>query len=250
MSFPARAGHEVLVLEAAGDVARAAREEVMRAAQAAIEARGRFTIALSGGSTPKALYLLLTTKDFDWSKVHVFFGDERCVAPDRQESNFKMAQESMLLRLKVPPENVHRIQGEMESAEAAAAQYEEELKEVFGSSEGPPQFDLVLLGIGTDGHTASLFPGSSALDESERWVAATWVAKLSRNRITLTFPVLNRAALVIFLIAGDEKAEAARRAIEGAAAGLEVPARRVDPPGGRVVWLLDRLAASKLTTKS
>lgn len=250
MSSAGRPGHEVRVLETAGDVARAAREELVRAAKAAIDARGRFTVVLSGGSTPKALYGSLTAKDVDWGKVHLFFGDERCVSPERQESNFKMVQEALLLRVKIPPENVHRIQGEMESAEIAAAQYEEELRQAFGSSDGPPHFDLVLLGLGTDGHTASLFPGCTALDESERWVAATWVAKLSRTRITLTFPVLNRAALVIFLVAGDEKAEAARRAIEGAPAGLEVPARRIDPPGGRVLWLLDRLAATKLAPKS
>ena len=249
MSFAARTGHETRVVETASDVARAAREELVRAGKSAIEARGRFTLVLSGGSTPKSLYAALTAKDLDWGKVHVYFGDERCVSPERQESNFKMAQEALLLRVKIPPENVHRIQGEMESAEAAAAQYEEELKAAFGGSDGPPHFDLVLLGLGTDGHTASLFPGSSALDESERWVAANWVAKLSRNRITMTFPVLNRAALVIFLVAGDEKAEAVRRAIEGAPAGMEVPARRVDPPGGRVVWLLDRMAATKLTAK-
>jgi 6-phosphogluconolactonase len=250
VSFAARTGHETRVVETASDVARAAREELVRAGKSAIEARGRFTLVLSGGSTPKSLYAALTAKDLDWGKVHVYFGDERCVSPERQESNFKMAQEALLLRVKIPPENVHRIQGEMESAEAAAAQYEEELKAAFGGSDGPPHFDLVLLGLGTDGHTASLFPGSSALDESERWVAANWVAKLSRNRITMTFPVLNRAALVIFLVAGDEKAEAVRRAIEGAPAGMEVPAHRVDPPGGRVVWLLDRMAATKLTAKN
>ena len=250
MSTAARPGHEVRVLETASEVARVAREEIVRAAKASIEARGRFTVVLSGGSTPKALYASLSGKDVEWGKVHLYFGDERCVPPDRQESNFKMAQEALLLRVKIPPENVHRIQGEMETAEAAAAQYEEELKRAFGAGDGPPHFDLVLLGLGTDGHTASLFPGSSALEEKERWVASTWIAKLARNRITMTFPVLNRAALVIFLVAGDEKAEAARRAIEGAPAGLEVPARRVDPPGGRVLWLLDRLAASKLTVKS
>lgn len=236
-----RPGHEVRVLETARDVSHAAREELVRAGKAAIKARGRFTLVLSGGSTPKALYVSLTAKDIEWGKVHVFFADERCVSPDRQESNYKMAQESLLLRVKVPPENVHRIQGEMESAEAAAAQYERELE---------PRFDVVLLGLGTDGHTASLFPGSSALDEKERCVVANWVAKLSRTRITMTFAALNRAALVIFLVAGDEKAEAARQAIEGALNGLDVPARRVDPPGGRVLWLLDRLAAMKLAPKT
>ena len=127
MSFAARTGHETRVVETASDVARAAREELVRAGKSAIEARGRFTLVLSGGSTPKSLYAALTAKDLDWGKVHVYFGDERCVSPERQESNFKMAQEALLLRVKIPPENVHRIQGEMESAEAAAAQYEEEL---------------------------------------------------------------------------------------------------------------------------
>jgi len=250
MSSLVRPGHEVRVLGTAGDVARAAREELVRAGKTAIEERGRFLVVLSGGSTPKTLYGSLAVKDLDWSKVHVFFGDERCVSPDRQESNFKMAQESMLLRLKIPAENVHRIQGEMESAEAAAAQYEEEIQRVFGPTVGPPSFDLVLLGIGIEGHTASLFPGCSALEEKERWVAATFVAKLSRTRITMTLPLLNRSALVIFLIAGDEKAEAARRSIEGGLLSPEVPAHRIDPAGGRVLWLLDKLAATRLSSKS
>ena len=238
------------MVETAGDVARVAREELVRAGKTAIEARGRFLLVLSGGATPKTLYGSLAPKDLDWSKVHVFFGDERCVSPDRQESNFKMAQESMLLRLKIPPENVHRIHGESESAEAAAAQYEEEIRKATGAGEEPPRFDLVLLGLGIEGHTASLFPLCSALEEKDRWVAATYVAKLSRTRITMTLPLLNRAALVIFLIAGDEKAEAARRAIEGALLSPEVPARRIDPTGGRVLWLLDRLAAMRLTSRT
>ena len=250
MSSALRPGHEVRVVDTAGDVARVAREELVRAGKAAIEANGRFLLVLSGGATPKTLYGSLAAKDLDWSKVHVFFGDERCVSPDRQESNYKMAQESMLLRLKIPPENVHRIQGEMESAEAAAAQYEEEIRKATGPGEEPPRFDLVLLGLGIEGHTASLFPGCSALEEKDRWVAATYVAKLSRTRITMTLPLLNRAALVIFLVAGDEKAEAARRAIEGALLSPEVPARRIDPTGGRVLWLLDRLAAMRLTART
>lgn len=250
MSATVRPGHQVRVLEAASDVARAAREEFIRAGQAAIEVRGRFTVALSGGATPKALYGSLATKDLEWGKVEVFFGDERCVSPERQESNFRMAQEALLSRVPVPEENVHRIRGEAESAEIAAAEYEAELRKVFGEGEGAPRFDLMLLGLGADGHTASLFPGSPALEETQRWVAANWVQRLSRTRITLTFPVLNRSAEVLFLVAGDEKAEAVRRAIEGAPAGLEVPARRVDPPGGKVVWLLDRLSATRLAPKN
>jgi 6-phosphogluconolactonase len=166
MSAAVRPGHEVRVLEAASDVARAAREEFIRAGQAAIEVRGRFTVALSGGATPKTLYGSLTPKDLEWGKVEVFFGDERCVSPERQESNFRMAQEALLSRVPVPEENVHRIRGEAESAEIAAAEYEAELRKVFGEGEGAPRFDLMLLGLGADGHTASLFPGSPALEEN------------------------------------------------------------------------------------
>jgi 6-phosphogluconolactonase len=246
-----RPGHEVRVLDTATEVSRAARVEFIAAARAAIESRGRFTVALSGGSTPKTLYGTLGPKHVEWEKVQVFFGDERCVAPDRPESNFRMAEETLLTRVRIPPENVHRIQAEAPSPAASAKAYEEEMRRVLGEADGIPRFDLVLLGIGTDGHTASLFPGAPELEETERWVVASFVARLARTRVTLTFPVLNRASLVVFLVAGDEKAEAVLRAIEGSTPGSDdVPARRFDPPGGRVLWLLDKLAASRLKPRT
>jgi 6-phosphogluconolactonase len=245
---------KVLLVDDADALADAAAGAIVDAAQEAVATSHRFSIVLSGGGTPRATYMRLAASPFaermPWDRTWVFFGDERCVPPDHPSSNYRMANEALLSKVAIPADHVHRMRGE-EDPEAAATEYARTLATFFESKRGGlPRFDLVLLGVGLDGHTASLFPGSSALGEEKRWVAATWVEKLKRTRITVTLPVLNRAALVIFLVAGDEKAEAARRAIEGAAPGLEVPARRVDPPGGRVLWLLDRLAASKLTAKA
>jgi 6-phosphogluconolactonase len=234
-------------------LARAAAEEFVRIAEEAIRARGRFTVALSGGSTPRGLHRQLAAGDrdrIDWRAVHVFWGDERHVPPDHSESNFRMARETLLDAVPVPPENVHRILAENPDAALAAADYEATLREAFGLARGElPRFDLLVMGIGEDGHTASLFPGSDALRERERLVVAPWVEKLGTFRITLTPPVLNHGANVLFLVSGEEKAEAVQTALEGERDPERCPAQIVRPQSGSLLWLLDRAAASRLASK-
>src|SRR4051794_13306516 len=177
-------------------LAQAAAQEFHRAAEAAIQQRGRFSVALSGGNTPRAVYSLLASehKELPWDRIHIFFGDERHVPPDDPDSNFRMANEALLSKVPIPERNVHRIRAELD-AEAAAAEYEQQLVNFFhlGNQE-MPRFDMIFLGIGPDGHTASLFPGSRALSEMSRRVVANWVEKFQAFRITFTFPVLNHAA--------------------------------------------------------
>ena len=206
-----------------------------------IQEKERFAVALAGGSTPKALYDLLATgyqDALDWSKVHVFFGDERAVPSDHKDSNYRMARETLLEHIRVG--SVHRIQCELPPDEAASA-YEEELREFFGAEE-LPRFDLILLGIGGDGHTASLFPETSALEVRDRWLVANPVLKLDTIRITLTVPVINAARSVVFLVAGEDKAGALKEILEGDADPREYPARLIQPPG-EPDWMLDRAAA-------
>ncbi|MGH7887043.1 MAG: 6-phosphogluconolactonase, partial [Candidatus Binatia bacterium] len=196
---------QIIICRDAHELSRKAAQQFVALARQAIAARGRFSVALSGGSTPKALYSLLATGEFSeqlaWRQNDLFWGDERCVAPDHPESNFRMVKEALLSKISIPSENVHRMSGENEPAIAAAA-YEAELRQfVSSATEKFPRFDLILLGLGEDGHTASLFPGSSALNETERLVATTYVVKLQAHRLSLTFPLINNAAQVSFLIA-------------------------------------------------
>jgi len=229
----------------------AAREELLARAQAAIAAHGRFTIALSGGSTPKRLYASLASADLDWSRVHLFFGDERCVPPDDEESNYRMVRESLLAKIEIPPANVHRMHAELASVDEAAYLYEHELRAEFGLAAGEvPRFDLVLLGMGPDGHTASLFPGTSALDEREHLVAAPWVAKFGTHRITLTLPVFDNAACVLFLVAGDDKREPLKHVLGTKRASEPLPASLVQPEHGELLWFVDRAAAKDLPRTS
>lgn len=235
------------------ELARAAAEEFARRAAGAIRARGRFSAALSGGSTPRRLFALLADQEepfrdrIDWRAVHLFWGDERHVPPDHPESNFRMARETLLDRIEIPAENVHRVRGEEPDAARAAALYEDELRAFF---RGAPRFDLVLLGLGADAHTASLFPGTAVVREHERWVAAPWVEKLGAFRITLTPAVFDRAATVIFLVQGEEKAGALRAVLSGNRDPDGVPAQAVRPRDGEILWLVDRRAASGLDTKA
>ena len=240
------------VFATAADLFHAAAEEFVRAGRAAIGAQGRFTVALSGGSTPKALYSLLAANyaDFAWSRVFLFFGDERHVLPSDSESNYRMVKESLLAKIAIPAENVFRVPAENPDASAAAAEYEVEVRRFFGLwSDQPkefPRFDLILLGMGPDGHTASLFPDSSALDEQSRLVVANWVAKFNTHRITFTFPVLNRAAEIIFLASGPDKADMLHQVLEGKNTP-PLPSQRVQPSDGKLLWMLDEAAAAKLT---
>ena len=220
----------------------AARAFAERAAEAIAE-RGRFAVALAGGSTPKATYEVLArdhSEDVDWPNVHAFFGDERTVPPDHEDSNYRMAREALLNR--VPVGSVYRMRGELPPDEAAAS-YERDLEQFFGGEF--PVLDLVMLGIGPDGHTASLFPGTAALGVTDRLAAANPVPKLDTTRLTLTVPVLNAAREVRFLVAGAGKAEALAEILESDADPREYPAKLVRPPGGPI-WMVDHVAASSL----
>ncbi len=228
-------------------LARRAAAEWVRTADEAITRTGRFAVALSGGNTPRALYAKLAGEEFRariaWERWHFFWGDERSVPPDHPDSNYRTAFEALLSRVPVPPANIHRIETERGPAEAAAA-YETALRDFFAVPRGGfSRFDLILLGIGEEGHTASLFPGSAALEESERLVVAVYVEKLSTDRITLTLPALNSAAEVAFLVSGKSKAEVVKRTLRD---GADLPAARVAPADGRLLWFLDKEAASFL----
>ena len=241
--------HSIEVVATPGDLFRAAAEEFIRAARTAIGAQGRFAVALSGGSTPKNLYSLLAAgyTDFAWNRVFFFFGDERHVPPTHAESNYRMVNEALFSKVAVPPGNVFRVPAENPDADAVAAAYEGQLRKFFEIKAGEfPRFDLILLGMGPDGHTASLFPESAALAEQTRLVVANWVAKFNTHRITFTFPVLNHAAEVIFLVSGAEKASIVHQVLEGRNTP-SLPAQQVQPTNGKLLWMLDEPAASQLT---
>lgn len=215
-------------------------------AHAAVEKRGRFTVALAGGSTPRALYARLAQRpELPWDRVELCFGDERAVPPDHADSNARMVHETLTHEPFVDPAHVHRMRAELPPAEAAA-DYEQTLRGLFADAE-LPRFDLVLLGLGTDGHTASLFPHTKALGERTAWVVDNHVDKLGVDRITLTYPVLNAADRVLFLVTGADKANALRDTLEGTAAIEDVPARGVRPSSGNLMFLVDRAAASALS---
>lgn len=228
------------------ELAEAAAREFVDRANAAIEERGYFAVALAGGSTPEATYELLAKREYasqvDWSKIHVFFGDERSVPPDDEDSNYKMADDALLSH--VSPGSVHRMKGELHPDEAAM-QYEEELREFFDTPGHPPEFDLIQLGMGEDGHTASLFPNTPALDVTDRWAAQNPVPKLETVRLTLTLPVLNAAKVVSFLVAGEGKAEALKAVLESDADPHEYPSKFVQPTG-ELTWMVDKEAAGML----
>jgi 6-phosphogluconolactonase len=231
---------------------RVAAQEFARLAQSAIGEAGRFAVALSGGNTPRGVYSLLAEEyqDLPWNKVHVFFGDERNVPPDHLESNYRMAHEALLSRVALPAQNIHRFRTEL-GPESAASDYEQQLRSFFHLAPGQwPRFDLLLLGLGDDGHTASLFPGTSALAECSRLAVANWVEKFHAFRFTLTFPVLNHAAEVLFLVSGAGKAETLKQVLGPGSQPLfpaqPFPAQRIQPENGRLLWLLDQDAARLL----
>ena len=227
---------------------RRAAERFVAAAGRAVAESGRFRVALSGGSTPGGLYRLLASNEFarrmDWSRIHVFWCDERCVPPDDPASNYRMAREALLDPLAVPSENIHRIRGEADPS-AAAVEYERSLRSFFRAPAGPPpltagaRFDLILLGIGANGHTASLFPGQAAVFERERWVAAEYVPAVSMWRVTMTPDLINAAAEIWFLVSGREKAATLRRVLHGPYDPGNLPAQIIAPRAGSLVWLLD-----------
>ncbi|HEV2671000.1 MAG TPA: 6-phosphogluconolactonase [Gemmatimonadales bacterium] len=237
------------VLATADALAHAAAGRFVLAAHAAIETSGRFAVALSGGSTPRAFYTLLATEPYasrvEWPRVQWFWSDERCVPPDAAASNYRMAREALLDRVPVAAASIHRIHGEDDPTEAAAA-YERTLRETFATPAGA-RFDLVLLGMGVDGHTASLFPGGSAVRERQRWVMAEYVKSVSMWRVTLTPVVINAAADVAFVVAGREKATMLHRVLEGPYRPDALPAQVVAPSDGHARWLVDAAAAGELS---
>jgi 6-phosphogluconolactonase len=222
----------------------AAREHFLAIARAAIESRGRFDVVLSGGRTPESVYKSLVDADLDWGKVRVWFGDERCVPPVHVDSNYHMASHALLSHVKIPAANVHRIRGEMD-AYRAAEEYESEMRRVLKvPDEEFPRFDLVLLGMGPDGHTASLFPGTPALEEDVALCCGTWVEKLKAYRVTMTFPVFDNAANVLFLACGADKAAMVKLATADVVGADTPPAGRVRPKHGELVWFVDAAAGA------
>jgi 6-phosphogluconolactonase len=242
---------EIRTLNTPQELFAAAAELVASAASEAVAERGRFTIALSGGSTPKSLYTLLASNartSLPWDRMFFFFGDERHVPPTDPESNYRMADEAMLSKIPVAQSNVFRVEAENPDAVAAAQAYEQTLRKFFALEAGQiPVFDLILLGMGPDGHTASLFPGTEGLREKSKLVVANWVEKLKTYRLSLTLPVLNAARCVAFLVSGTDKAPVLKSVLEGEAPGEQYPAKLVRPAQGKLMWLLDRAAASQLT---
>lgn len=228
-----------------------AAQTIVDLAQQALHARGKFTVALSGGSTPKKLYGLLASAEwqakFPWNKTEFFWGDERYVAPTDDSSNFHMTQEAMLSRVKIPPANVHRVRTEEADTNHAAELYEQEIRRVvLAGSDGMPQFDLMLLGLGTNGHTASLFPYQPALHEKTRLVIAEYIEEVKMTRVTLSPPLINAARHIVFVALGSDKATVVREVVTGVFDPERLPAQLVRPTEGQLMWIIDPAAAEKL----
>ncbi len=228
------------------EVSRAAAQEFIPLAQAAINARGRFTVALGGGSTPKLLYQLLSDAPYraqvDWTRVEFFWGDERAVPPDHADSNYGMAHKALLQKLALPAAQIHRMEAERNDRDVAASDYQAALTRVCGND----PLDLVLLGMGPDGHTASLFPQTTALKETKRWVVSNFVPKFNADRLTMTAPYLNRAANVLFLVAGADKAAVLVEVLEGPPDHQRLPSQMIQPSTGSLIWFVDEAAATNL----
>ena len=240
---------EVIICRDMADLNTRAAELFVALAEKAVSARGRFAVALSGGSTPNGLYALLAGSPFrqrvPWSRVHLFWGDERCVPPDHPQSNYRMVEQALLAKIPMPAENVHRMPAEKEPQQAAA-EYEARIKTFFELASGAlPRFDLILLGVGEDAHTASLFPGGDALQETERLVAACYVGQLNAYRLTLTLPVLNAASEVVFLVSGRSKAPIVKEILKSQQSS-QLPAAKVRPSSGRLTWFITHDAAAEM----
>ena len=227
-------------------------EEILAVSKKAITENGHFSVALSGGATPKGLYLKMSDASFrnrfDWHRIHFFWGDERWVSPDHLRSNYRMAAEALLTKVDIPIENIHPIATMKNDPDESASLYEEELAKHFGTRKGEfPRFDFLLLGLGQDGHTASLFPGNAALDEKKRFVIPVFEKDLEEPRITLTLPVMNRARHIVFIVSGMEKADILKRVLESKSKDDLLPAQRVRPERGNLFWFVDKSAASHLS---
>ena len=239
---------QIKVFGSPQELFRGAAEKFCEVGNRCIRENGRFTVALSGGSTPRGLHQELVTRfssQLSWKDVFFFWGDDRHVPPGNPDSNYRLANETLLSKLAIPQDHIFRIPSELPDAGEAARQYEQTLRDFFRPAPGSfPSFDFVLLGMGPDGHTASLFPGTTALEEKQHLVVANWVEKMKTFRITFTYPVLNNAASVMFLVSGDEKAAMVRKALTEPEANL--PCQRVRPANGELLWFLDQGAATKL----
>ena len=244
---------EIRILADGAAIARRVAQEFVQAAADAVRTRGSFNVALAGGSTPKALYSLLVNdpalrSQVPWDKMHLLFGDERHVPPDHPDSNFRMATETMISKAPVKPEQVTRIKGEYPDAGQAALEYEKALREYFKLKDGEyPRFDLVLVGMGNEGHTLSLFPGTKALHADGRIAVRNWVGKLYAERITLTAPAASNAARVIFMVTGADKAPALKGVLEGPFEPEQLPAQLLQPKNGKLLWVVDTAAGSMLS---
>lgn len=244
--------HKIQIFADAEAMSRAAAETIADHISESLQTHDVYSIALSGGSTPRRLHALLADdpglrEQIPWDRVHFFWGDERHVPPDHPESNYLMAFETMLSRVPIPPANVHRIRGEDPDAHKAAADYDQEIRRFFNTAIGDmPRFNCVLLGIGPDGHTASLFPGTSALEETQRLVVANWVEKFQSFRITLTGPLFNNADRILLPVSGIEKADIVKAVLEDGPETTRFPVQRIQTTHGEVTWFLDHSAASLL----
>lgn len=245
---------EIRILADGAAIARRAAGIFVEAAAAAVKEKGSFTVALAGGSTPKTLYGLLVNdaslrSQVPWDKLHLFFGDERSVGPDHADSNFRMASEALLCKAPLKPDQVVRIKGENPDTEQAAKEYEQALRSYFKLSDGQyPRFDLVLVGMGNEGHTLSLFPGTKALHADKRIVSRNWVGKLYTERITLTAPAASNAKLILFMVTGADKTPALKAVLEGPYEPEQLPAQLLQPTNGKLLWLVDTAAGGMLTT--
>jgi 6-phosphogluconolactonase len=245
---------EIRILSDGAAIAQRAAHEFVQAAASAVREKGAFSVALAGGSTPKALYNLLATdaalrSQVPWDKMHLYFGDERHVGPEHPDSNFRMASEAMISKAPLKPEQVTRIKGEYPDTEQAALEYEKALRESFKLKDGEyPRFDLLLAGMGNEGHTLSLFPGTKALHANGRVVMRNWVGKLYTERITLTAPAASNAARIMFMVTGADKALALKAVLEGPYEPEQLPAQSLQPKNGKLLWLVDMAAGGMLST--
>jgi len=248
-----RVEREIRILKDGAAIAKRGGQEFVQAAASEVREKGSFNVVLAGGSTPKALYSLLVNdptlrSQVPWDKIHLFFGDERHVAPDHPDSNFRMATETLISKSPLKPEQVTRIKGEYPDADRAALEYEKALREYFKLKDGEyPRFDLVLAGMGNEGHTLSLFPGTKALHANGRIVVRNWVGKLYAERITLTAPAASSAAQIIFMVTGADKAPALKAVLEGPYEPEQLPAQLLQPKNGKLLWLVDTAAGSMLS---
>ena len=245
---------EIRILPDGAAIAKRAAQEFIQAAANAVRAKGTFNVSLAGGSTPKALYGLLATdpvyrSQVPWDKTHLFFGDERHVGPGHPDSNFRMATEAMISRVPLTKEQVVRIKGEYQDTEEAAREYEQALQSHFKLKTGEyPHFDLLFAGMGNEGHTLSLFPGTKALHANGRIVVRNWVGKLYTERITLTALAASNSSQIIFMVTGEDKAPALKAVLEGPYEPEQLPAQLLQPTNGKLLWLVDTAAGSMLAT--